>query len=349
MRSSKNNVSAFAIYFTVGYVTLRHGLLKIAKPLDDETTQWKARVKHRSLTLYSAEGTRSPFICGLIAPHIVLPDWCLDLSAEEQRMIIEHELDHVRHFDVLKKALGTCACCVFWFNPMVWLLRTQMASTIEMACDEAATKTGDRREYAMLLLQVATRPKTRFSAAFSEGDLKVRIKNLTKTAGKSLILDIVLVLLLGASFVCYAESGQLDPTQLGKQAITGIVLEEGAPVPEIENRVPKERFLLFGNGGYHIIEGSETIIYSNIFYQGWKKNSGDELHVEAEVISSFVEGQIVKIILIDTETGKICSSYTERVTDSLSVTINISETSRYKLALICCSSDQIAVNSIHIY
>ena len=234
-------IGAFAVYFLFSYLVLKRWILKSAQPVSLELGSWHRRFDRRTLTTYSMANIRSPFTFGLLRPCIVLPDWCLTLPEMERRMMLEHELTHVRHLDVAKKALAACACCVFWFNPLVWALRAQMNSMVEMVCDEAATQHGTRREYAMLLLQVASRPKARLSAAFSEGSIKSRVTNLSKAAGKSIVIDLAVMLLLGLSFTCYEANGELDPTQIGKQYAVSVVVEEGEAPPEVRTAIPKEK------------------------------------------------------------------------------------------------------------
>jgi GWxTD domain-containing protein len=47
-------------------------------------------------------------------------------------------------------------CCVFWFHPLSWWLKRELALLAEYACDDLAlAQMGDRRRYARALLEIA--------------------------------------------------------------------------------------------------------------------------------------------------------------------------------------------------
>src|SRR5262249_7048310 len=55
---------------------------------------------------------------------------------------IEHELAHVRRRDCLVQWLPNVICVVEWFNPLVWLGRSEMLCESERACDDAVIRSG---------------------------------------------------------------------------------------------------------------------------------------------------------------------------------------------------------------
>ena len=76
------------------------------------------------------------------------------LSTETMRMILAHELSHLRRWDPLVQALQYIVGGVFFFNPFVWLLSRQIALERESCCDAVAADRADAPTYAEVLLAV---------------------------------------------------------------------------------------------------------------------------------------------------------------------------------------------------
>jgi hypothetical protein len=75
----------------------------------------------------------------------------------EIRLIILHELAHLKRRDVAGNWLITLATLLHWFNPFVWLLAARMRADRELACDEMVLANSDGREaraYGQTLLKL---------------------------------------------------------------------------------------------------------------------------------------------------------------------------------------------------
>ena len=96
--------------------------------------------------------------------RVLVPSWIqADLTRDETRAILAHELAHVRRRDHLVRWLEWLACSVFWWNPVAWLARRRLRLAEEACCDRLALDaTGSPpRTYANALLRVvanASRP-----------------------------------------------------------------------------------------------------------------------------------------------------------------------------------------------
>ena len=89
--------------------------------------------------------------------RVLVPAWVLaDLTRDESRAILAHELAHVRRRDHLVRWLEWLACSVFWWNPVAWLARRRLRIAEEACCDRLALDaTGSPpRTYANALLRV---------------------------------------------------------------------------------------------------------------------------------------------------------------------------------------------------
>src|ERR1700728_141576 len=97
-----------------------------------------------------------PGVVGLFRPVLLLPEGiCERLTPSQMKMILAHEMCHVRRSDNLTAAIHMLVEAVFWFHPLVWWIGRQMIVEREAACDEAVlAQSGDREGYAEALLTV---------------------------------------------------------------------------------------------------------------------------------------------------------------------------------------------------
>ncbi len=98
----------------------------------------------------------TPVTVGITQSTTILPaDWSL-WSDEKLRVVLVHELAHVRRRDPLVGFLAHVNLCLFWFHPLAWWLRRKLAATAEHACDDAAVRAlGETRGYAEVLIDMA--------------------------------------------------------------------------------------------------------------------------------------------------------------------------------------------------
>ena len=107
-------------------------------------------------------GLSSPALFGVFRPTLCLPaESTMELSASQLRMIMLHELSHVRRCDCFLNWAVTVVQAAQWFNPVAWLATGRIALYREHACDEAVrqrTAANERAAYADLLLRFAAAP-----------------------------------------------------------------------------------------------------------------------------------------------------------------------------------------------
>jgi beta-lactamase regulating signal transducer with metallopeptidase domain len=111
----------------------------------------------RPLEVRASSELDSPAVTGLLWPTIVVPLRAVDWPEERCRMVLIHELAHVRCRDVLAQALADVACALHWCNPLVWICARRLRVEREIAADDAVLASGVRpSHYAEELLAVAT-------------------------------------------------------------------------------------------------------------------------------------------------------------------------------------------------
>ncbi|CAN5549284.1 hypothetical protein BH10PLA2_BH10PLA2_18620 [soil metagenome] len=109
--------------------------------------------------LFQAESGCGPATCGIVHPVIVLPARLLmDLSPTELRLVLLHELAHIRRRDLLIDRAAILVAAIHWFNPASWLALAGLRREREAACDEAVLRrvgVSELTQYGHMLLRVA--------------------------------------------------------------------------------------------------------------------------------------------------------------------------------------------------
>ena len=87
-----------------------------------------------------------PVICtwGVFRPRIVLPAHAVAWSEERARVVLCHELAHVRRGDWAVQFAGELLRAVFWFNPLTWIVCRRLRDEAEHACDDVVLRAGVR-------------------------------------------------------------------------------------------------------------------------------------------------------------------------------------------------------------
>ena len=74
--------------------------------------------------------------CAGRRPTIVLPmQLCRRLDDESSALIVAHELAHLRRRDHWVRAVELVVATVYWWNPLVWVIRRQIHECEELCCD----------------------------------------------------------------------------------------------------------------------------------------------------------------------------------------------------------------------
>ena len=91
----------------------------------------------------------TPMGAGIFRRYILLPQ--REYSEKELYYILLHESTHFLNRDILIKLMISVFCCIFWWNPAVYLLKADLEQTLEMKCDAAVSRHLDRVEKVVYL------------------------------------------------------------------------------------------------------------------------------------------------------------------------------------------------------
>ena len=157
-------LGAMLLYALASYLRLRRRV-SVSLPIQDN--------------IYLCDAISSPFILGVVKPHIYLPS---GLDEVQRQNVLSHERAHLARCDHWWKPLGFALLAVYWFNPVLWLAYTLLCRDIELACDERVIRTMDEsavKTYSTVLLACSMPRKAVITCplAFGEVGVKERVKN----------------------------------------------------------------------------------------------------------------------------------------------------------------------------
>ena len=157
-------LGAMLLYALVSYLRLRRRV-SVSLPIRDR--------------IYLCDAISSPFILGVVKPHIYLPS---GLDEVQRQNVLAHEQAHLARRDHWWKPLGFALLAVYWFNPVLWLAYALLCRDIELACDERVIRTMDEsavKTYSTVLLACSMPRKAAITCplAFGEVGVKERVKN----------------------------------------------------------------------------------------------------------------------------------------------------------------------------
>jgi len=140
---------------------------------------------HRRVRLMQSDGTKAAFTVGIFNPTIIIPSDTEQWTDQLRRLVLSHELAHVKRWDALIESFALLATVVYWFNPIVWYAVKQLRIERERDCDNAVLSAGARpSDYAELLMNLASdlgdsaKPVWQLSTISQSSNLKDRLMSI---------------------------------------------------------------------------------------------------------------------------------------------------------------------------
>ena len=120
-----------------------------------------------------------PFTFNIVKPVVVLPSDIDNWPIEKLRVVLTHELAHIRRRDYLTQYTARMIVSIFWFIPSIWIAYSSLHLEQEKACDSSVVLAGAKpADYAGHMLELA----------YSQGK-RLLMAGLFVIKGKKMILE----------------------------------------------------------------------------------------------------------------------------------------------------------------
>lgn len=120
------------------------------------------RIERRP-TLRVCRAAIGPAVMGTLRPTLVIPESIAARNSPAQlRMILMHELLHLRRRDPMVADVQLLSQAIWWFHPLVWWMNRQMTHAREMCCDAQAIVNlrCSPADYAQTLIDILRQRRT---------------------------------------------------------------------------------------------------------------------------------------------------------------------------------------------
>lgn len=229
--------------YLVGRIALRKLIVSGQVVALDELLPIKAANKlttniARRVRCIVVEDNLGPAVTGMIRPVILLPRQIVQSrSPDELKMVVMHELEHIRRHDTTLMFIAQLATIVHWCNPLVYWLKRRVQAQAEMAVDASTLlKLGVEKvnQYAELLFEIASVNKTPadlLSMARRSSTFRQRIEQLADIRPRTpyqTFMGAMVVLVIAMTGLSDATSQELTPAPTLAEAVT----EQPAPITE---------------------------------------------------------------------------------------------------------------------
>ena len=193
--------------------------------------------------IYLCDAISSPFILGVVKPHIYLPS---GLDEVQRQNVLAHEQAHLARRDHWWKPLGFALLAVYWFNPVLWLAYTLLCRDIELACDERVIRTMDEsavKTYSTVLLACSMPRKAVITCplAFGEVGVKERVKNALRYKKPAFWVVAASVAVCVVVAVCFLTNPEHETMKWAKNLrVDDVVRVELTIMPQATNKQYKD-------------------------------------------------------------------------------------------------------------
>jgi len=191
----------------------------------------------RAPNVRESAAVSAPCVAGWLRPVILMPPGLSSaLSADDLRLMLAHEMAHVRRGDLRWAALPTLACTLFFFHPLAWWAASEWAAAREEACDALALQvTGASPAlYGRLLLRMTGGETAAPALGLSPGFRTLRrrltgLRSAPARRGLAWLLALIVPAILPWRLTAAAASHSLLPASSAAPGYTITDLGDGLP------------------------------------------------------------------------------------------------------------------------
>lgn len=148
--------------------------------------EWLGVARAARAEVRTSEAVATPLVLAGADPRLLLPARALALEPETLRMVVAHEVSHLRRHDHAWSLAPALAECLFWFHPFALWAAREYAQAREEACDADALRLSEAapRHYGELLLWfgIEPSPPTALAAPFGSSHARHLYRRLSMLA-----------------------------------------------------------------------------------------------------------------------------------------------------------------------
>lgn len=181
-------------------------------------------INNNNLKIITSTKINTPTLVGIFKPKIILPtNLIYELSSNELKYVILHELIHFKRKDILISWISTALQILHWFNPILLICFKQLKKDCELSCDSTILThilIDEHHNYGETLIklaQIISKPKCvpGTTAIISKSEIKRRIIMISKFKKKTIIWSAIGII-LAAVIACvvltnYSSSSTKTP------------------------------------------------------------------------------------------------------------------------------------------
>lgn len=192
-----------------------------------------------------------PAVIGAAEPAIVVPQWLLDRTEDEQQLVVAHESAHIAARDPQLLLAGCAAVALMPWNPAAWFALARLRLAIELDCDARVLAHGtDTRRYGQLLIELSAAaphpaiPPGAPAFSYRASHLERRLRTMTARPARFLAARRVSALLIGSAALLAACGAELPTAaEVERMDVATVESKLGRMVPLDSS---KTRFIVDG-------------------------------------------------------------------------------------------------------
>lgn len=147
-----------SVFFAIKYLTNMKKLYKLDRNFKNELEIYKKQFHFLENSqikgIYTLKFISEPFVTNLFRPTIYLPD--IFYTKQELEFILLHEAQHVKNKDLYTKLLFQILVIVYWWFPLIYILRNIVDYILELRVDYQVTQNFEEKVKNQYLLALVT-------------------------------------------------------------------------------------------------------------------------------------------------------------------------------------------------
>ncbi|MDH8702208.1 hypothetical protein M2138_001568 [Dysgonomonadaceae bacterium PH5-43] len=282
------NYASFTPYIYVGVMFLYLVLLFIHLYKIKLLRKRSEREDIGNIKIYKSKVIKNPFS---FMREIYLPS---ESNKDKQHIIITHEQFHISNYHYIDMALLELFTVIFWFNPVMWLIRYEIRLTHEFQVDDCILRNGIEREiYMSFILEETAGFLPAMANGFNTSLIKKRfIKMKTGNQIRYKRLRVVLMTPMLVMLLAFFSFKPVAQAQTVVKKETVKIVEDVPPPPPVKKETKTVQFT------------PPTV---------------KKVKIVADVPPPTVKKETVKISLKNTDTGSVSSLETNKNVDNIDI------------------------------